>query len=160
MTRLAVREAEPEDAEAICRLHKASVRRLCAAAYSSEEIEAWVANRAPDDFRIALTAGGEAMFVAASAGQVVGFASTRGSELLGLYVDSCSGRGAGRSLLRAVERHARSRGFAILSLQATLNAVAFYERHGFLRHRPDSVMRGGRALPVVAMRKDLGPAIR
>ena len=154
MRRHVVRRAVPEDAAAICALHGASVRQLCAGTYSPDQIDAWIGGRSADDFRNAMTAGGETMFVAESAGRLSGFASIRDSVLLGLYVDPARGRGAGRMLLRAAEDHARSSGVAVLLLQATLNAVGFYEKQGFSRDRSGSVMRNGRALPIVEMHKD------
>jgi putative acetyltransferase len=155
MHRCIVRRAVPEDAVAICDLHKASVRSLCAGAYSPEQIEAWLAPRLADDYRQAMTVGREMMFVAQCARRIVGFASIKASMLMGLYVDPDSGRGAGRILLQAAEGHARSDGVAILSLQATLNAVPFYERRGFSLDRYGTVLRGGLELPVVEMSKTL-----
>jgi len=144
-----------EDARAICDLHKASVRGLCAGIYSSEQIEAWLAPRVPDDYRNAMTVGGETMFVGQRAERMVGFASIKTSMLMGLYVDPDGGRGAGRILLQAAEGYARSDAVAVLSLQSTLNAVPFYERQGFSPDRHGTVLRGGLELPVVEMSKTL-----
>ena len=155
MHRCSVRRAGPEDAVAICDLHKASVRSLCAGAYSPEQIEAWLAPRRADDYRKAMTVGGETMFVGHCARRIVGFASVKASMLIGLYVDPDDGRGAGRFLLQAAEAHARSNGTAVLTLQATLNAVPFYQRRGFSLGRPGTVLRGGLELPVVEMSKTL-----
>jgi putative acetyltransferase len=155
MHRCIVRRAVPEDAVAICDLHEASVRSLCAGVYSPEQIEAWLAPRLADDYRQAMTVGGEMMFVGQCARRIVGFASVKASMLMGLYVDPDSGRGAGRILLQAVEAYARSSSVAVLSLQATLNAVPFYERRGFSLGRPGTVLRGGLELPVVEMSKTL-----
>ena len=150
-----VRRAMLEDAVAICDLHKASVRGLCAAAYSSEQIEAWLAPRGAGDYRKAMTVGGETMFVGQRAKCIVGFTSIKASMLIGLYVDPDDGRGAGRILLQAAEAHARSSGTAVLTLQATLNAVTFYQRRGFSLDRHGTVLRGGLELPVVEMSKTL-----
>jgi putative acetyltransferase len=150
-----VRRAMLEDAVAICDLHKASVRGLCAAAYSSEQIEAWLAPRVAGDYRKAMTVGGETMFVGQRAKCIVGFTSIKASMLIGLYVDPDDGRGAGRILLQAAEAHARSSGTAVLTLQATLNAVTFYQRRGFSLDRHGTVLRGGLELPVVEMSKTL-----
>jgi putative acetyltransferase len=75
--------------------------------------------------------------------------------VIGLYVDPDGGRGAGRILLQAAEGRARSDGVAVLSLQATLNAVPFYEGRGFSLDRHGTVLRGGLELPVVEMSKTL-----
>jgi putative acetyltransferase len=155
MERFVVRRAALEDAAALCALHKASVRGLCAGAYSAQQIEAWVGHRVPEGFRWAMTDGGETMFVAERGGCLAGFASTKGDTLMGLYVDPDRGRGAGRLLLRTVEDHARCHGVAVLSLQATLTAVPFYRRLGYSADRPTVVLRGGVKLPVVEMSKML-----
>jgi putative acetyltransferase len=124
MAAFTIRPAELADAEALCALHKASVRALCAGAYTTQEIEAWLSEREPAGFRQAMTDGGETMLTAEHDGTIVGFASIKGTMLFGLYVDPAKGRGAGRLLLEAVEDEVRRRGATILTLQATLNAVA------------------------------------
>jgi putative acetyltransferase len=149
-----VRRAAPKDAQALDALHKASVRALCAQAYSARQIEAWLSDRSPADYCRAMIAG-RTMFVAERDGLVVGFASIKGERLMGLYVDPVRGRGTGPLLLGRAERHVRDEGAADLSLQATRNAVAFYRRHGFVADRNNSVVRGGRKLAVVDMSKRL-----
>ena len=100
-----------------------------------------------------MTDGGETMLVAERDGAVVGFASIKGTVLFGLYVDPAKGRGAGRLLLEAVEDEVRRQGATVLSLQATLNAVPFYRKHGFMRQDRSTVRRGGRDLAVLDMTK-------
>lgn len=160
MAAFTIRPAGLADAEALCALHKAAVRRLCLGAYTSEEIEAWLAEREPAGFRQAMTDGGETMLVAERDGAVAGFASIKGTVLFALYVDPARGRGAGRLLLAAVEDEVRRRGAAVLSLQATLNAVPFYRKHGFMRQDRSTVRRGGRDLAVLDMIKVLQPSSR
>ena len=99
MAAFTIRPATPADAEALCALHKASVRALCVGAYTTQEIEAWLREREPQGFRHAMTDGGEAMLAAECEGVVAGFASIKDATLLGLYVDPTRGRGAGRLLL-------------------------------------------------------------
>ena len=146
MAAFTIRPATLADAEALCALHKASVRALCVGAYTTEEIEAWLREREPQGFRRAMTDGGETMLVAEREGAVAGFASIKDATLFGLYVDPARGRGAGRLLLEAAEDQVRRSGAAVLSLQATLNAVPFYRKHGFMRQDRSVVRRGGRDL--------------
>ena len=55
-----------------------------------------------------------------------------GLMLHGLYVDpQCWGSGIGTALLNRVERAARERGFARLTVKAQPGARAFFLRHGF-----------------------------
>jgi ribosomal protein S18 acetylase RimI-like enzyme len=84
-----------------------------------------------------------------------GFASIRDGELLGLYVDPRLGRGAGCSLLAAVEDQVRTAGKKVLRLQSTPNAVAFYRKHGYMRGARGVVRRGGVELSVLDMQKTL-----
>ncbi len=155
MKRFDVRRAVTADAAILCDLHKASVRALCAGTYSSRQIDAWLAPRSADDYRHAMTGGGETMFVATYADRVIGFSSTKGAELLALYVDPKLGRGAGGPLLVAVEEQARRAGEQVLHLEATPNAVAFYRKHGYMRGPRGLVRRGGAELPVLGMHKPL-----
>jgi putative acetyltransferase len=155
MATFTIRPAGLADAGAMCALHKASVRALCAGAYTTQEIEAWLSEREPAGFRQAMTDGGETMLVAERDGAVVGFASIKGTMLFGLYVDPARGRGAGRLLLEAAEDEVRRRGAAVLTLQATLNAVPFYRKHGFMRQDRSTVRRSGRDLAVLDMTKAL-----
>src|SRR4029450_3867923 len=113
MAAFTIRPAGLADAEAMCALHKAAVRALCMGAYSAEEIDAWLSDRAPAAFRHAMTQGGETMLVAERDDVVEGFASIKGTVLFGLYVDPARGRGAGRLLLAAVEDEVRRRGATV-----------------------------------------------
>lgn len=134
---------------------KDSVRSLCLGAYTAAEIEAWLREREPAGFRHAMTKGGETMLVAERDGAVAGFASIKRTVLFGLFVDPASGRGAGQPLLQAAEDEVRRRGGAFLSLEATLNAVPFYRRHGCMRQARSTVRRGRRDLGVLEMIKTL-----
>ena len=154
MKRFDVRRAVTADAAILCDLHKASVRALCAGTYSTAQIELWLAPRSADHYRHAMTAG-EVMLAATYADRVVGFASTKGAELLALYVDPKLGRGAGGPLLAAAEEQACLSGEKVLRLQATPNAVAFYRKHGYMRGPRGVVRRGGVELPVLDMHKAL-----
>ncbi|MBL6617795.1 MAG: GNAT family N-acetyltransferase [Reyranella sp.] len=155
MADFTIRPATLADAEALCGLHKAAVRKLCVGAYAADEIEAWLREREPAGFRHAMTEGGETMLVAERDGAVAGFASIKEAVLFGLYVDPATGRGAGQVLLHAAEEEVRRRGATVLSLQATLNAVPFYRKHGYMRQDRSSVRRGGRDLAVLDMIKHL-----
>ena len=155
MKRFDVRRAVTADPAILCDLHKASVRALCMGAYSPHQIDAWLGPRSADDYRHAMTAGGEILLAATYADRVVGFASTKGAELLALYVDPKFGRGAGSVLLASAEALARHTGEKILHLQATPNGVAFYRRHGYMRGARGVVRRGGAELSVLDMQKAL-----
>lgn len=152
---VAIRRAEPDDAQAIWAVHRASVLGLSAQEYTPDQIAAWV-DVSPDEFRDAMTARGELFFVAEAAGEVVGFAAVRGEEARAVYVrPDAVRRGIGTRLLDAVEREVRSRGGGAVSCEASLNAVPFYEANGYVAgERHVRVVRGA-GLPSVRMSKDL-----
>ncbi len=150
-----IRPAVPDDAAAICQIHKASVCTLCAPAYSPEEIEAWVGRVSPDDYRRLLSESDETLFVAEREQEVVGFSGLHGNEVSAVFVDPERGRGAGAPLLEIVEETARKRGVRRLHLASTLTAFPFYLAHGYEEQGRASMIRSGLALLVVEMTKIL-----
>ncbi|WP_435063108.1 GNAT family N-acetyltransferase [Halobaculum sp. EA56] len=152
-----VREATPGDAAAVCRVHEASIRGLGPRAYDAEQVDAWAGDRSPGDYDH-LGDGDAYNIVAEVDGAVVGFGTLvpeppdylseppaalelpDGSGTVGaveaVYVDpDRAGEGLGSALLADLEREARERGLRALGLHASLNAVGFYERHGYERER-------------------------
>ena len=129
---MTVRAARVEDAEALWRVHVASIRRLCAGWYSRDEIEAWTARLAPGGYVAAMAT--HALVVAEEAGAVTGFGEldAERAEVVAVYVaPDAAGRGVGATLLARLEAMAREGGLAWLTLCASLNAEAFYARHGW-----------------------------
>src|SRR4051812_35349674 len=100
---MTIRRATIDDADAICDVHVRSIRGLCAADYTPEQIEAWAGRKKPELYSRAMSEGGETMFVAIDdAGRIVGFVAFKQAEIYGLYVaPEAVGRGAGSALLDA-----------------------------------------------------------
>ncbi|MGM4928519.1 GNAT family N-acetyltransferase [Tardiphaga sp. 619_E2_N8_5] len=72
------------------------------------------------------------VFVAEMDDRVVGTASLDGQALRTMFVlPDVQGRGIGRLLVQRIERVARERQLAILTVPATVTAEAFYARLGF-----------------------------
>lgn len=72
------------------------------------------------------------VFVAEMGHRVVGTASLDGHALRTMFVlPDVQGRGIGRLLVQRIERVARERQLAILTVPATVTAEAFYARLGF-----------------------------
>ena len=153
--RTTVRPATPADADAIWRVHGESIRALCRERYRPDEIEAWVAVRSPESYRVALR--DRRLFVAVCGGRVVGFGQLdpERAEVEACYVaPEAAGQGVGSALLARMERAARRRGHDVVRLNATLNAEPFYEARGYRRlgnavHR----IRGNVELACVRMEK-------
>ena len=129
--------------------------------YPPDVVAAWAEGLAGDVYRQAM-AGGEVFFVATGplegATPVLGFASdyliegaTHGTSA---YVRGAVARqGIGSLLLRLAEAHAIGRGAMSLSIESSLAAVAFYQRHGFVE-----VSRGRRDAAIGASNRGGGDA--
>lgn len=154
-----VRRATPEDASAMRALHTAAVRELGATAYDDAQVEAWAAPDADRD-GFPFDDPDHHLVVATRDGGVAGFGQfhVRDQEVVADYVHPGHARqGVGSTLLAHLEGYARGLGFDHLELTASINAVAFYEHHGYevveeteldMDHRVDGVV-----LPVAVMEK-------
>lgn len=92
------------------------------------------------------------VWVAEHGGQIVGMLEVRHDNHITLFfVDqSHQGQGIGRQLLATVTQACQSRNPALteLSLHATPNAVAIYQRLGFTPTAPEQTERGMRFVPM------------
>ena len=156
--------ALPEDAEAMLIVHRAAIRGTAFAFYEPDIIEAWAPLPLRPDHIDALAHrienGEEEAIVARDpGGAVIGFGSfvPSGRELRAVYVAPDHGRlGIGGALLRALELRARKYGVTEFVLDASLNAEAFYRRHGYVTIRSgEHLLRGGRRMACIRMRKSL-----
>ncbi|HTB22894.1 MAG TPA: GNAT family N-acetyltransferase [bacterium] len=119
------------DAEAICRVHLDSIRRLDGPHYSSKQIETWCAGKRPESY-VQSMSDGESMFVAIQNGQVVGFGGIRRDEIRAVYVSPDHVLlGAGSLLCGALEAVARGNGFKSVHLSSSIQAEAFYLKMGY-----------------------------
>jgi GNAT superfamily N-acetyltransferase len=129
-----VRQAGASDVEGIWRVHNESIRVLCREKYAPREIAAWIAFRPPEAYRAALAS--RELFVAQRENEIVGFAQfdpARG-EVEACYVSpEATGQGVGSDLIARMEEQARATGHAVIRLNATLNAEAFYAGLGYRR---------------------------
>lgn len=154
------RAASQADLAALWELRTRAVRAGCSAHYPPAVIEAWCASPAPASMPLLLASGGAVL--AEEARCVVGYAVldlTRG-EIDAAFVDPAhQGCGIALELLRQLEALAQERGLRRLFLSASLNAVPFYTRAGFVRLRDEVYAhRSGIGLASVFMEKMLdGP---
>jgi N-acetylglutamate synthase-like GNAT family acetyltransferase len=127
-----IRRAREEDADAVGRVHRSSIRELCRGHYTAEQIAAWSPPRPPGHYEKAIRE--KEFYVAEEGGRVVGFGALNvgSGEVEAVYVGpEAVGRGVGMKLLRKVEERARAAGLKGLRVDASLNAVGFYERAGY-----------------------------
>jgi putative acetyltransferase len=127
---ITIRRATESDRPAIARVHIDSIRGLTHTHYSPAQIDAWSAGKSPEKYPLAA----HEFYVAVIEGGVVGFAELipQSGEVRAVYVaPEAARRGVGTRLLTTVVASARAHGVSQLKLGASLNAVPFYERHGF-----------------------------
>jgi len=155
-----IREATPVDREAITRTHVASVRGVEDPVYDDEELAVWESGAAATSYP--LDDPDVVFLVAEWDEEIAGFAeaSIAEAELDKLYVDpSYQHRGVATSLSEAVDRRLRSQGVESLSVEASLNAVPFYERVGYERvgthQKPVTIDGTAVEIAVVDMEKRL-----
>lgn len=128
-----IRAAVASDAEEIAAVHVSAIREVCSQVYEPSQIQAWVSGKTPQGYLRAIAE--RLVFVALRQDQVVGFSeiAPKTGEIFAVYVRPDSLRqGVGGSLLQALETSAAEHALGRLHLHATLNAIPFYEAHGFV----------------------------
>ena len=130
--RMKTRPAVLADAQAIKALHGRSVRGLCRDHYTPEQIEGWLKNSAVAKYRQRLRL--HRSFVAEIEGEIIGYVrwNPTTNELCSIFVDPDHARqGIGRALMGVAYDDVRSFGVKDLWLDASLNAVPFYQVEGW-----------------------------
>lgn len=127
-----IRRAVDSDAAAARRLHRDSIRQLCAADYPADVIAAWADGSS--ESRFAQRIAEQSFWVATDAAQLLAFGSVDigRNTLESLFVaPAARGKGLALQMLRHLERIAADAGIEVLRLDSSLTARAFYERHGY-----------------------------
>lgn len=138
MSRLRVRPATPEDAEALCDVNVRSIREVCGRDYTRERLDAWCANKRPESYRQWLADPKLRLYAGELDGRVAGVAllDTNGWVFLLYVAPEALGTGLGKALLHHLEEQARTLGLDRLQLKSTITARAFYERQGYANLGP------------------------
>ena len=152
-----VRRATEEDCEAILRVHSRAIREVAGSHYTLEEIEAWARPRKPEHYVESIR--NEEFYVAEEDGAVIGFGTLnqKQGEIEAVYVSpEVVRRGVGKALLQELEEKAKDLGIKSLKMDASLNAVPFYESAGYesqkeMKHR----LASGVEIGCVLMTKEL-----
>lgn len=146
-----IRPATTGDRQALWQVHTSAIRQIAASHYDAVQIEAWAGRLAAEYY----TPNPEVFFVAlADDDSVIGFGelNLEASEVEAVFVAPDYGRrGIGRRLLQFLENLAVQRGLTHLVLDASLNAVTFYERMGYRQTEPTVQVYGENAVPVPGM---------
>jgi len=159
---LSLRPMLPTDMPQLAEIFRASVEELAAEDYSESQREAW-ASAVDDEDGFAKKLGGQLTLIATLSGDPVGFISLAGTDRLDmLYVHpAAAGQGVGAMLADAVERLAAGRGAAKLKVDASDNALGFFEKRGYVAQQRSTIVRAGEWLANTSLEKQLaaqGPA--
>ena len=156
-----VRPATAADADMILRVHHDSVRILCAADYSPQQIAAWIGQEDDPDWLAKRIAMPRSLIVVAELyGSVAGFAERWEDQVGAVYVHPFhTRRGVGSLMLRQLEQSALSEGFVMLYVDASVTAELFYRAGGFdVVSRGTHAFRDGTTIASVKMCKRLKSA--
>lgn len=148
-----IRPAKESDAEAMLRITARSVEGLALHHYTAEQIANWISGRTPEYYRAAIAKG--RAHVAEADGKVVGFVDSEPGELTRLFIlPEAAGKGLGALLMdvgiaEALKGHAGGP----IRIEATRNAVPFYEKFGFriVGHGTFTRAEGGPPIEIVKM---------
>lgn len=157
-----MRRAVTADAEAIVRTHREAVCNTARHHYPPDVLEAWALSLTDESYHRVREeiADEEMVIVVAEANSCIagfGMIVPADEELRAVYVDPAFGRhGVGTAVLKCLEEQARERGLAVLHLSSSLNAAAFYEKHGYVViQRATHRLRFGHEMACVRMTKRL-----
>lgn len=128
-----IRPAMAADAEQIAAVHASAIRDVCGQEYEPSQIQAWLSGKTHQGYLRAIAE--RQVFVALRDDRVLGFGEIdpRTGEIFAVYVrPDCLRQGLGGALLQTLESCAAEHALRRLHLHATLNAIPFYEAHGFV----------------------------
>jgi GNAT superfamily N-acetyltransferase len=128
---ITLRPARACDAEAMLEITARSVEGLAKAHYTPAQIKLWTEGRTADYYRDAIAKG--RAHVAEQGGRVVGFVDSEPGELTRLFIlPGVAGKGLGARLMEVGLAEAkRGHTGGPIRIEATRNAVPFYEKFGF-----------------------------
>jgi putative acetyltransferase len=154
---LSIRKAEPEDCPAIARVHTSAVRAISSNVYTRDEIESWARPHPPETYELSIAA--KEFYVVTDADVIVGFGvlNPQTREIEAVYASpDVTRRGVGIMILAQLESRALELGLETLSLNASLNAVGFYKRAGYVPQAESKYrLRSGVEIRCVPMIKQL-----
>lgn len=128
---LEIQRATPDDAAIAFDIRRQAIRHQCIGAYTSQQMLAWTAGSADDGYGALM--GGH-FYLGYVNGQpvVTGMLEVAAREVGAIFVrPAFMHRGLGKQMLAYLEDLARSLGMQDVTLDATLNAAAFYRQCGY-----------------------------
>jgi GNAT superfamily N-acetyltransferase len=154
-----IRKAKPADVHQVHEVHSVAIRTGALEAYEPEVIEVWVDAFNPQNFPKNI-ARMEFYVAELREGRIGAFLAfdLATTELDSVYVAPWGhGLGLGSFLLGFAEEKGRLAGLKSMWLDASLNAVRFYEKYGWVKVKEHARVRKDVEIPVVRMEKTLQP---
>lgn len=125
-----VRMAVEDDAEKACEVLRRSIEQLCIADHRNDApaLQAWLANKTPENVRAWMRAPGQCMMIAEENGAILGVGAARaaGEITLNYVAPEARFRGVSKAMLAALEGWLRGQGVARARLFSTRTAHRFY----------------------------------
>jgi len=132
MNNIQISKSQKEDVDAIVEIHKRCVEQTNAKVYDKKVVEDWLKEISRENV---LSQFENSTWVVAKIDEaIIGFAQygVGDGELYQIQVDpTCQGKGYGKLIYNHIEKQFVGAGKSKISLNATLNAKAFYINLGF-----------------------------
>lgn len=152
-----LRPAETSDTEKIAATHKASIEAICSNSYNSQSIAGWVEILSPAIYEDAIEH--KIMILAEENKEIIGLGilDLAQAEIGAIYIHpKATGKGYGRKLLQELESIALKNKVNQLTLCSTINALGFYQRHGYISaNKTFHELPNGIKLECITMNKTL-----
>lgn len=162
MNRPAFRKATIDDAAQIAALVVHSIQKTCGPAYHNNKrvIGLWCADKTPTNLALTIAQRNNYTVVGVVDGWIAGVGLMhKYGEIALCYVEpGYQHLGVGKGLLSDMERKAKALGLKSMILKSTLNAVGFYQQHGYNQDGPTEMFLG--EIRFQPMRKLLSPRLR
>jgi GNAT superfamily N-acetyltransferase len=125
-----IRKASSADLGIIHDIRRDAILGIESDDFEVVERHAWADRRSPEFFARRVAAGDVVLAVSGSSG--LGWGSSSGNYISGVYVRSSSGRtGVGRAIMSRLEADIVTRGHEYATLASSPNAVGFYIKLGY-----------------------------
>jgi putative acetyltransferase len=159
LSKPALRPFLAEDTPVLAAIFAAAIEELTGDDYSEAQQQAW-ASAADDEEKFGKHLSSQLTLIATLQNSPVGFASLRGADHIDmLYVHpGAVGQGVGSMLSEALEKLAGGRGAKALTVDASDNAVEFFEKRGYAAKQRNTVTVNGEWLANTTMQKTLADA--
>ena len=134
---ISLHQAHLGDLDEIHRIRRAAILGIESDEFSMSFLRGWAERRVPEYFMPRVSQG--LVVLAEVDGVSAGWGSSAKNKIEGVYVDPSAGQsGVGRCLITRLEADIAQRGYGSAELAASLNAVSFYTRLGYVKTRSHS----------------------